>query len=205
MLILYGGRRSPFVRRIAIWLALQQRPFERRYVNVFGPDFESMKAMNPVGRVPVLSIAEDEHLIETAAIIDYLEDTAPAVMRLIPKSGPDRWRCQQRIACANSVAEKGVALVYEAERRPDHLVWADWRDRLVDQVRGGLVALENMAPHDGWMGGNTPDGSDVAAVCAHDFVAGIAGIDLVADMPKLAALSARANLVAHFLSELFRK
>lgn len=49
-----------------------------------------MKAMNPVGRVPVLSIAEDEHLIETAAIIDYLEDTAPAVMRLIPKSGPDR-------------------------------------------------------------------------------------------------------------------
>lgn len=120
--------------------------------------------------MPALTIAPDEHLIETAAIIDYLEDTATPDRRLIPLTGEARRKCLARIACANAVVEKGVALAYEVERRPPHLQWDDWRKRLTMQVYGGLAALEAMVPSSGWMGGETPDGSDVAAVCAHDFV-----------------------------------
>ena len=36
-MILHGGRVSPFVRRVELWLAAQQRPVERRYVSVFDP------------------------------------------------------------------------------------------------------------------------------------------------------------------------
>ncbi|UXN72680.1 hypothetical protein N8D56_15745 [Devosia sp. A8/3-2] len=38
-MILFGGRLSPFVRRVAISLTLQGRSFERQIVNVLQPDF----------------------------------------------------------------------------------------------------------------------------------------------------------------------
>ena len=71
-MILHGGRVSPFVRRVELWLAAQQRPVERRYVSVFDPDFGGMLDKNPLGRVPVLELADGTCLFETSAIIDYL-------------------------------------------------------------------------------------------------------------------------------------
>ena len=197
MFVLHGGRRSPFVRRVEVWLTLQGRAFERNYVNVFAEELAGYTAINPLGRVPALTIAPDEHLIETAAIVDYLEDTAVAERRLIPVTGEARRKCLARIACANAIVEKGVALAYEIERRP-HLQWDDWRKRLTGQVDGGLAALEAMVPLSGWMGGETLDGSDIAAVCAHDFVGTIAGFTPAAGLPRLAALSRRANELPAF-------
>lgn len=193
MLTLYGGRRSPFARRVEVWLLIQGRAFDRRYVDVFGNDFEAFKAISPLGRVPALTIAPDEHLIETAAIIDSLEDTASPQVRLIPPTGDERCRCQSRIAYANAVAEKGVAFVYETERRPPQYQWSEWRDRLSDQVQSGLAALEAKVPAAGWLGGMNLDGSDIAAICAYDFVAGIDQLGQRDRYPRLAALSVEAN------------
>tara|TARA_R110000868_G_scaffold10901_3_gene52787 strand:+ start:3204 stop:3395 length:192 start_codon:yes stop_codon:yes gene_type:complete len=53
MLILQGGKRSPFGRRVTIWLGLQGRKFEPRPVDLFGADFKSFRA--PLSRVPVLT------------------------------------------------------------------------------------------------------------------------------------------------------
>jgi glutathione S-transferase len=198
MLILYGGKRSPFVRRVAIWLTLQRRDFERRNVNIFGDEFLPFSTINPLGRVPALTIAPDEHLIETASIIDYLEDTAEGGRKLLPATGEARRKCMQRIACANAIAEKGVALVYEIERRPPQYRWADWSGRLATQLDGGLAALEAMVPTTGWMGGDMPNGADVAAVCAFDFIGTIGGFRPAAALPCLAALSARANALSAF-------
>lgn len=198
MLTLYGGRRSPFVRRVEVWLMLQEQPFERDYVNIFGDEFSQFMAINPLGRVPALTIGSGEHLIETAAIIDHLEDVAPVAARLLPASGEARRICTQRIACANAIAEKGVALVYEVERRPPQYQWPEWRNRLTAQLDGGLAALEAMVPPTGWMGGDRLDGADVAAVCAYDFIGTVAGFSPTAPMPHLAALSARANALAAF-------
>ena len=119
-MILYGGGLSPFVRRVALWLSLQDRPFERRPVKVLAGDFDGITALNPLGRVPVLLTPEGDSLIETSAIIDYLEDTAPQ-QRLLPITGPSRRLALQQIGYANGVAEKGVALVYETIRRPTEL------------------------------------------------------------------------------------
>lgn len=193
MLTLHGGRRSPFVRRVEVWLTLQEQPFERDCVNIFGEEFSQFMGISPLGRVPALTIGSGEHLIETAAIIDYLEDLMPAASRLIPPGGEPRRICTQRIACANAIAEKGVALVYEVERRPPLYQWPEWRDRLTAQLEGGLAALEAMVPSAGWMGGDRVDGADVAAVCAYDFIGTIASFSPAAEMPRLAALSARAN------------
>ena len=192
MFILYGGNRSPFVRRVAIWLTLQNQPFERRPTRLWGADFESFVAINPVRRVPALTLPGGEHLIESAAIIDYLEDIAPLDKRLIPPTGNARRACMRGIAHANAIAEKGVALMYELERRPARFLWPEYRDRVATQLDSGLRALEAMLPETGWLGGEVPNGGDIAAVVGYDFVSTISGFARPL-LPRLTALSALAS------------
>lgn len=191
-MILYGRDLSPFARRVAIWCALQERELERRPLTVAGEDFDKLKAINPVGRVPILVPEDGEPLIETAAIIDWLEETAPADRRLIPGGGPERRKVMQGMAFGNSVVEKGVALVYEKNRRPEEFQWPEWRARIEGQIAGGLEALEARIPESGWMGGANPDGADVCAAIAHDFLAVTNPHVLEGGYPRLKALAARA-------------
>lgn len=194
-MILYGGGLSPFVRRVALWLSLQDRPFERRPVKVLAGDFDGITALNPLGRVPVLLTPEGDSLIETSAIIDYLEDTLPE-KRLLPASGSSRRMALQQIGYANGVAEKGVALVYETIRRPTEFHWPDWQQRLATQIRNGLDVLEAQAD---WPADAPLSGATICAVCAYDFIA-VAHPTLLAALPRLAALSARANALPAFAS-----
>lgn len=197
MLILHGGRRSPFVRRVAISLELQGRSYDRQAVELFSADFVSFSARNPLVRVPVLS-TPDGDLIETAAIIDYLETTADADQRLLPPAGTARVACLQHIALANAIAEKGVAYVYETERRPADLVWADWVQRLTVQLRQGLGALEARTPVNGWFGGETPNGADAAVVATIDFLGTVPAFADQTAHPRLAALARRSLTLPAF-------
>lgn len=201
-MILYGRFHSPYVRRIAIWLALQDRNFSHEPLMVTGEDFAKLKSINPVGRVPALRIDDDTLLIETAAIIDWIEDTAPADRRLLPPTGPDRMGAMRVIAYANSLAEKAVALVYDTIRRPPELHWHEWIDRLKGQCKGALDLLEACTPENGFLAGATPAGADVAAVASFDFVTRVHP-DLVSDgYPRLKSLSARSNAIEAFAASI---
>ena len=173
-MILYGRNLSPFVRRVAIWCALQGRKIERREITVAGDDFAEIKKHNPVARVPILILDDGTHLIESFAICDYLDETAPNGTRLIPDSGAARMACLQRVALGQSTAEKAVAMVYERNRRPEELHWRDWQQRVAGQVQGGLAELDRVVPgsedNGGWSGESGPDGGDIAAICAYQFV-----------------------------------
>jgi len=160
-MILYGRNLSPFVRRVAIWCGLQGRKIERREITVAGDDFEEIKKHNPVARVPILILDDGTHLIESFAICDYLDETAPNDTRLIPDSGAARMDCLQRLALAQSTAEKSVAMVYERNRRPEEFHWRDWQQRVAGQVQGGLAELDRVVPDEGWSGGSGPDGGDI--------------------------------------------
>lgn len=84
MLKLYYARPSLFAR--PVWLALleKQIPFELVPVNLGGDQFEpEFLALNPFGHIPVL-VDEDLRLIESQAILDYLEAQYPTPP-LLPK------------------------------------------------------------------------------------------------------------------------
>lgn len=198
-MILYGRDLSPFVRRVAVWCALQERAVERRPLMVSGEDFETLRGINPLGRVPILQLEDGESLIETWAICDWLEETAPEAARLLPAGGIPRRVAMQELAYANSVAEKAVALVYDKNRRPEEFHWTDWQARLEGQIAGGLSALESHCPAEGWLAGRErPMAGDVGFVCAHDFVAATNPYLLEGSYPKLRALAARANALEAF-------
>lgn len=191
-MILYGRNLSPFARRVAVWCHLQGRDLERRKLATLGEDFPKIKALNPVGRVPILVLDDGAALIETWAILDWLEETAPEGRRLLPASGAARRDALQLMALANSTAEKAVALVYETNRRPKDLHWTDWASRVEGQAAGGLAEMEARAPEAGWLGGDAPNGADVAFVITHDFIQAT-NPRLLEGRQKLAALARRAR------------
>lgn len=90
---LYGCG-SPNVRKVAIMLEELQLDYETQYVAVmngaqFAPEF---LALNPLGRVPVLTDAErlpGEPLFESGAILIYLAE-AYARPDLLPSDGAER-------------------------------------------------------------------------------------------------------------------
>lgn len=196
--ILYGRDLSPFVRRVAVWAALQGLELERKPLMVNGPDFEALKQVNPMGRVPILVTEDGEALIETAAILDWMEENAAPEARLIPASGPARRAAMQVMAFAHSTVEKGVALVYEKNRRPEEFQWPEWRARLEGQIAGGLAELEGRAPESGFHGGDRPDGADICLTLARDFIRATNPYLLDPGYPKLEALADRCDALPEF-------
>jgi glutathione S-transferase len=139
-MILIGQYDSPFVRRVAISLSLLGFAYEHDTRSVFG-DFHSMLKTNPLGRIPTLVLDDGTSLIDSAAILDWLDETVGPERALIPRAGAARVAALQRIALATGTIDKIGAANYERLIRPSQNRWAEWTERLLTQCRGGLQAL----------------------------------------------------------------
>jgi glutathione S-transferase len=85
-MILIGQYDSPFVRRVAIALRLYGLPFEHRPWSTFG-DADKIAPFNPLRRVPTLVLDDGEALIESMAILDYLDElVGPDKAMIAPRS-----------------------------------------------------------------------------------------------------------------------
>ncbi|BBK38700.1 glutathione S-transferase [Allostella sp. ATCC 35155] len=189
-MILVGRYLSPFVRRVAITLDLYGMPFEHRPLSTM-TDLEAIKTLNPVGRVPVLTLDDGESLVDSAAILDHLDEVAGPARALVPPAGPERRRVLNRLAVVVGTMEKAVGYVYETRRRPAERQHQPWIDTLKGQVAGGLAALEAADPQP-WLAGLSMTQADVSAAVLVDFLRAMAPELLPAGShPKLEALAAR--------------
>ena len=155
---------------------------------VTGADFETLKGINPVGRVPVLELDDGTRLTEAYAIGDWLDETSPNGVRMLPESGEARRTAYQRLAIASGTADKGVALAYERNRRPEEFHWMEWQQRLVGQIQSGLADID--ATVGDWS--SSPDAGDVAAVIAYQFVEATNPWVLEPGYPRLKAFTEAA-------------
>jgi glutathione S-transferase len=138
-MILIGQYDSPFVRRVAIALRLYGFAYEHRPWSTFG-DAEQIAAYNPLRRVPTLVLDDGESVIESAAILDHLDELAGPARALIPESGPGRRHALKICALATGLADKAVALIYE---RALHRETSDlWITRCQAQIAAVLDVLE---------------------------------------------------------------
>jgi len=195
---LVGRYLSPFTRRVAVALRTYGIPFEHLALST-ATDREAIAGYNPLGRVPVLELDDGERLIESAAIIDHLDEVAGPEKALVPPSGPGRREVWRVTGLALGVMEKGVAAYYEETRRPAETVHPPVRDQLRGQVAAGLAALEGIAVGGGWLALGRMTHADVAAVCAVDFVRRVLP-DLVpaGRHPRLEDLAARCDALPAF-------
>jgi glutathione S-transferase len=165
IMILVGQYDSPYVRRVAISLMVLGIPYEHDTRSVFG-DFDSMRSTNPLGRIPSLILDSGETLIDSAAILDHLDETVGPSRALIPASGKPRRDVLQRIALANGVVDKiGGGHNYEVLIRPSQYRWPEWIARCKTQGLGALDALNALE----WT--ESPiDQAQITACCAFDYV-----------------------------------
>jgi glutathione S-transferase len=191
-MILVGQYDSPFVRRVAIALRHYQLPFQHRPWSVWR-DADKLAAINPLCRVPVLLLGE-EKLIESAAILDAIDELAEPSRLLLPRSGPARREGLRLCALATGVADKAVSLLYErllhdAPSRP-------WQERCQAQVEATHTQLdsERSARPSVWWLGESLSHVDVALACAWRFLhEAHPGAFDATRWPALAELAARCE------------
>jgi glutathione S-transferase len=160
-MILVGQYDSPYVRRVAVSLRLLGLPYEHDTRSVFG-DFDSMRQTNPLGRIPSLILDDGEVLIDSAAILDHIDETVGPERALIPPRGAPRRGCLRRIALASGAIDKaGGGLVYERLVRPSRYRWPEWMERCATQAATALAALDAAD----WPGAESLDQSQVTTAC----------------------------------------
>ena len=190
---------SPFVRRVAVSMNLLGMPFEHRNWSV-GPDFELIRQFNPLGRVPTLVQPDGEALIESAAILDYLDDCAGPGRALLPVTGKDRRGALRLMAIAIGAAEKGVAQLYETVFRTPEKRHRPWTERCSMQMHAALTELERAcearAGH--WLIGQRMTQADITATCVYTFLNDALDLTRAATYPGLAALVARCEALPEF-------
>jgi glutathione S-transferase len=167
-LILIGQYDSPFVRRTAIALTLYGMPFEQKPWSVFG-DAGKVAQYNPLIRVPTLVLDSGEVLIESAMILDYLDEEAGAAKRMMAPAGPARRQAQKVCALAAGLGDKAVALVYERVLHKEKSeVWVKRCTGQVERVLDALEADRAARPTPYWFG-DAIGHADIAVACALRF------------------------------------
>ena len=156
---LIGQYDSPFTRRVGISMTLYDFAFEHSTWSVFG-DADALAAVNPLMRVPTLVLHTGEALIETAAIIDYLDSLVAPEKRLLPQSQPERYHVQQVVSLASGVSDMAVRLFYEL--RLHDVPSDDLVARLTRQIEQALAVLEKRQPANGPI-----SQADIAVTCMY--------------------------------------
>ncbi len=156
---LIGQYDSPYTRRVAISLHRLGYDFEPSGLSVFG-DAKAMQRINPLGRIPALILDDGEILIDSAAILDWLDEEVGPERALIARHGAPRRQALRIIAIATGAIDKAMAISYERYRRPPETIYPPWIDRLREQLDGALAALEAL-PQNPWLVGSTISQADI--------------------------------------------
>lgn len=187
-MILIGQYDSPFVRRVGIALTLYGLPFRHEPWSSFG-DADKIRAYNPLTRVPTLVLDDSTALVESHAILDYVDSLVSPDRALFPRAEPDRRRALRFAALATGLGDKAVSLFYE--KRLHREVSDLWVARCGKQIEAVLAVLEAevAACGDRFLGGAAFGHADIALACALRF--------LSEAHPGLVEMSAYPALTAH--------
>ncbi|KAB2701147.1 glutathione S-transferase family protein [Ochrobactrum sp. Kaboul] len=197
-MILIGQYDSPFVRRVAIAMRLYGLPFEHWPWSTFG-DRDRLAEYNPLSRVPTLLLDDGDVLIESAAILDYLDEIAEVRKPLIAGHGLERRQALKVCALATGLADKAVSLLYEGLLRSEQSpVWVERCEMQIGRVLDGLEGDLALRGSPFWFGTDIGH-ADIAVACALRFV-GEAHVHLfdAAKYPALAGLAGRCEALAPF-------
>lgn len=188
-MILIGQYDSPFVRRVAVAMQLYGFDYRHEPWSTFA-DAERIAPHNPLMRVPTLVLDDGEVLLESFAILDWLDERAGPEKALIAPAGAERRRALRLCAFATGLADKAVSLVYE--RLVHGRSTARWEARCRDQIGGVLDLLEEERAGSAgdWLFGARIGHADIALGCALRFLGEAHPGDF--DLGRRRALSAHA-------------
>jgi glutathione S-transferase len=161
--VLVGQYDSPFVRRVAVVMHYYGVAFGRRVLSTFA-DFDTMLELGPLGKVPILVMADGERLWDSRAILDFLHGRASPGQSLLPHEEPRRRQVLRVEAAAVGLAEKAYERGIEFARRAPGTQDPTWIARLERQIASTLTWLELQRPAPFLVGPSFSVGDVTAAV-----------------------------------------
>ncbi len=167
---LIGQYDSPFVRRVAVALRIYGIGYEHLPWSTFG-DADRLAKFNPLRRVPVLVLDDGSPLIESGAILDYLDGLVSPDCALIARDGAARREALHIAALATGLADKAVSFFYSRVFHAE--TSALWVSRCHAQIHDVLVALDRECStrRSLWWHGSNPGHADIAIACVLRFLA----------------------------------
>lgn len=189
-MLLIGVNRSPYTRRVAITLEAYGVRYEQRAVSGFG-DREEVRRANPLGRIPALVLDGGETLIDSAAIVDHLDEAFGGEHTLTPREGAERRAVQRVAALMMGACDKGLQAAYHRNHVPADRIHQPWIDDCLGQMTNALGAVDAMVergmPH--LLLGRLTQ-ADITSFIAERLARGV-GIDTAARTPALHAFAQR--------------
>ncbi len=130
---LIGMMDSPYVRRVAVSLALYGVEFESLPLSVFS-GFDEFSRINPVVKAPTVVLDNGTQLMDSTLILHYFETTNPAGRRLAPVHPEALARDLHLLGVILAACEKAVQHVYEHRLRPEEKQHQPWIARVTGQL-----------------------------------------------------------------------
>ena len=185
-MLLIGVNRSPYTRRVAITLEAYGVAYQQQAISGFGNRTE-VRGTNPLGRIPALVLDDGEVLVDSAAIIDHLDEVHGRERAMIPAAGADRRAVLRVAALMMGACDKLLAAAYERNHHPAEKVHQPWIDDCIAQATHALSSVEAMieAPRRYLLLDRLTQ-ADVTAFVAERLARGL-GVDMPARMPRLHA------------------
>ncbi|RFU46446.1 glutathione S-transferase family protein [Paraburkholderia sp. DHOC27] len=197
---LIGMLDSPYVRRVAISLAVLGLPFEHRSLSVFR-HYDEFAGINPVVKAPTFVADDGTVLIDSTLILDHLDHQVAPAARLLPEDAGARLHALSVIGLALAATEKAMQQVYERNLRPAQWQYEPWIERVEKQMHAAYALLEQrLAGHTGWLCGERLMQPDITVAVAWRFTQFmLPGVVDETRYPALAAFSARAEALPEFV------
>ena len=151
---LYGYFRSSAAYRVRIALNLKRLPYEQSAVHLTrdgGRQWsEEFRAINPQKRVPALALSTGEVLLQSLAIIEYLDEVEPEPP-LLPADAVERAQVRavsQIIACdIHPVNNLAVLNYLKGPLKHDQAAVDDWYRHWVTEGLDAVEALIRPGPY----------------------------------------------------------
>jgi glutathione S-transferase len=199
-MVLIGVNRSPFTRRVAITLAAYGVAYEQRRVSGFG-NRDEVRRHNPLGRIPALVLDDGETLIDSGAIVDFLDERYGGDQPTIPRAGAERRAVLRVAAMMMGACDKGLQAAYHRNHTPVEKLHQPWIEDCMAQVRAALAAVEaTVDPAAPYLMLGRLTQADIAAFVAERLARFGLNVDTAAGTPSLHAHARRLAEQAAFRS-----
>jgi glutathione S-transferase len=146
MMIMRFSPSSPFVRKVRIAIALlgfdKDVTIER--ADTTDPS-DSLRKMNPLGKIPVLMIEDGSAVYDSRVILDYLDDRAGGG-KIVPRDSKARLTALRLQALADGILDASILTVYEGRYRKAEMHEPKWLELQAGKVSRALAVLETAPP-----------------------------------------------------------
>jgi glutathione S-transferase len=145
MMILRSAAPSPFGRKVHIALSLLGiDDVKLQPADTMDPG-DSVRAQNPLGKIPVLIAEDGTSFYDSRVILEYLDHRAGGG-KIIPREGDQRFGALRLQSLCDGILDASILQVYEGRWRAAEKHEQKWLDHQAGKVARALSMLESAPP-----------------------------------------------------------